>query len=130
MLLSTIRSNLAALLAVSTALFAGYAYITHLHHQATKAQLVEVRAEKARLINLNEKQTATIAEMSRQQEISDSILSAVTRQADSLSAQGSSIEQQLQELGNNDSSLEKLRSIRLPDSAVRLLHDAAGGVPD
>ena len=123
MILTKIKSNLSGLLAMGAAIFAGYSYITYLHHQVTiqKAKVLTVQNEQ--MLQINKEQAATIATLTKQREIDDKILKALTERQIAARVQNTEVQTQLEELTKNDKVVSDLFAMRLPPDAIKLLHD-------
>lgn len=126
-LTTKIRNNLSVVLAIAAAVFAGYAYISHLHYQALSARMETVEAQNARMLSTNEQQASIIEELTNQRVIDDRILRLLAEQQVAIKSQGDHVRFKLEELADNDEEIRDLFNLRLPPAAIRLLHDQIRG---
>ena len=129
-LTTQIRNNLSVVLAIAAAVFAGYAYISHLHYKALSARMETVAAQNERMLSTNEQQASIINELTKQREIDDRILRLLAEQQMAIKSQGDQVRSKLEELADNDTAIRSLFNLRLPPATIRLLHDQVrGGTP-
>lgn len=125
--LIAIRNNLSIVLALAAAVFAGYAYISHLHYQALQARMETVEAQNARMHSTNEQQASIIEDLTNQRVLDDRILRLLAEQQVAIKSQGDHVRYKLKELTDNDDEIRNLFQLRLPPAAIRLLHDQVRG---
>lgn len=125
--LTTIRNNLSIVLALAAAVFAGYAYISHLQYQALQARMETVEAQNERMLSTNEQQASIIEDLTKQRALDDRILRLLAEQQVTIKTQGDQVRYKLEELADNDAEIRDLFELRLPPAAIRLLHDQVRG---
>lgn len=129
--LTTIRNNLSIFLALAAAMFGAYAFISHLHYKELSARYETLETRNASLITSNEAQATTINTLSDQRLMDDRIFNFLVKQQGLITAQGSQVRQDLQELTKHDESARDIYLTELPNTTRELLRkQATGGIPD
>ena len=126
-LLTKIRNNLSIALALSSAVFAGYAYITHLQYSSLEKKTKIINQQKNKIEQTNKKQTEIIKQLTEQRALDDEILRLLAEQHIEIRKQGENVRFRLEELAENDESIRNLFNLRLPPSAIQLLNNQVRG---